>query len=265
MMSKNAQIAKQLHLAQRNQTPIEQFSSVDPFSLSEAYEIQHELMKQRIAEGEKIIGVKMGFTSEAKMAQMGVSEMIIGQLTDAMHCSNGGSINRSDFIHPRVEPEIAFRLSQDINEPIQLHDVLQYVDEIAAALEIIDSRYENFKFSLEDVVADNCSSAAFVIGAFQKPLDVLTDLNIELIINGKVAEKGSSNDILGNPWKSLVAASELAHKYGLRLKAGDIVLAGAATSAHFINENDKVSAEVEKLKDLSFQIEPKSHQKLEKP
>jgi len=77
-------------------------------------------------------------------------------------------------------------------------------------------------------------------------------LNIDLYINGKVIEKGSSNDILGNPWKSLVAASELAHKYDLKLKAGQIVLAGAATSAHFINTHDEITAEVEKLNSLFF-------------
>lgn len=251
-MSRIAEIAHQLHTAQRNQKPIAQFSSSETFSLTDAYKIQHQLIHHRISEGEHLVGIKMGFTSEAKMAQMGVSEMIIGQLTNSMQCSNGGSIQRSEFIHPRVEPEIAFRLSKDINGPIQLHEVMDYVDGITSALEIIDSRYENFKFSLEDVVADNCSSAAFVVGPFHDPFEVLTDLNIDLYINGKEIEKGSSNDILGNPWKSLVAASELAHKYDLKLKAGQIVLAGAATSAHFINTHDEITAEVEKLNSLFF-------------
>lgn len=244
----------QLHHAQRHQQPIGQFSTQQALTLVEAYEVQHELMKLRCQEGETLIGVKMGFTSEAKMAQMGVSEMIIGQLTNAMESSNGGSIKRSDFIHPRVEPEIAFRLSKDITEPIGLNEVLEYVNGIAAALEVIDSRYKNFKFSLEDVVADNCSSAAFVLGVFQEPKAVLTDLDMALLINGKSVEKGSSNDILGNPWKSLVAASELAYKYGLTLKAGHIVLAGAATSAHFINENDEIAAEVAQLNSIFLRV-----------
>lgn len=255
-MSKVSKMAAQLHHAQRHQQPINQFSTKHTLTLVEAYEVQHELMKLRCQEGETIIGVKMGFTSEAKMQQMGVSEMIIGQLSDAMLGSNGGSVNRSHFIHPRVEPEIAFRLKKDITQPIELHEVLDYVDGIAAALEIIDSRYENFKFSLEDVVADNCSSAAYVLGVMQEPLEVLSDLDMSLLINGKTVESGSSNDILGNPWRSLVAASELATKYKLSLKAGQIVLAGAATSAHFIKENNEVAAEVAQLETVFFRMLP---------
>lgn len=253
-MSRISEMATRLHQAQRQQSPIAQFSTTETFNLNQAYEIQHQLIGKRVAEGEHQIGIKMGFTSEAKMAQMGVSEMIIGQLTDKMECINGGSIKRTDFIHPRVEPEIAFRLKKDITEPIALGDVLNYVDGIAAALEVIDSRYENFKFSLEDVIADNCSSAAFVLGNFHEPRQVLTDLEMALLINGKPIETGNSNDILGNPWKSLVAASELSYKYKLPLKAGNIVLAGAATSAHFINVSDKIAADVAELQSVFFRV-----------
>ncbi len=251
-MSRIEQIAAALHHAQRTQTPTTQFSLSQSLSLEDAYAIQHQLIQLRIAEGEQLLGIKMGFTSEAKMAQMGVSEMIIGQLTDAMYCPNGGSIKQKQFIHPRVEPEIAFRLSQDIVAPIALNEVLDYVDGVCGALEIIDSRFENFKFSLEDVIADNCSSAAYVLGDMQAPKDVLTDLEIDLFINGKRVEQGNSNDILGNPWKSLVAASELASKYNLTLKKGSIVLAGAATSAHFIHKNDEISAELTSFESVFF-------------
>lgn len=250
----HVEIAKTLHSAQRNQKTTAQFSNLNPFNLASAYHIQHELIKLRCLEGESIVGVKMGFTSEAKMLQMGVSEMIIGQLTDAMSCQNGGGMSRSHFIHPRVEPEIAFRLSQDITSPITLEEAITYVDGVAAALEIIDSRYENFKFSLEDVVADNCSSAGFVVGIWQEPLAVLSDLNISLVNNGKVIEAGNSNDILGNPWKSLVAASELASKYNITLKKGHIVLAGAATSAHFIHANEEIQAEVAQMETVFFRM-----------
>ncbi len=251
-MSRIEQIAATLHQAQRTQTPTAQFSLSQSLTLEDAYAVQHHLIQLRIAEGERHLGIKMGFTSEAKMAQMGVSEMIIGQLTDAMFCSNGGSIEQNKFIHPRVEPEIAFRLSKDIVAPIALNEVLDYVDGICGALEIIDSRYENFKFSLEDVIADNCSSAAYVLGSMQAPLEILSDLDIALIINGKQVEAGNSNDILGNPWKSLVAASELATKYKLPLKKGSVVLAGAATSAHFIHINDTISAELASLESVYF-------------
>jgi 2-oxo-3-hexenedioate decarboxylase len=243
-----------LHTAQRKQTPIIQFSQNKKFDLSTAYTIQHELLDARKKEQEELVGVKMGFTSEAKMQQMGVSEMIIGQLTHTMKCQNGGALYRSQFIHPRVEPEIAFRLSKDINRPIRLEEVLDYVDGVAAALEIIDSRYQNFKFSLEDVVADNCSSAAFVLGVMQAPPTTLQNLKIAMFSNDTTLDEGSSNDILGNPWKSLVAASELAHKYNIPLKAGHIVLAGAATNAHYVEPQDEIRAEVEGMETVFFRM-----------
>jgi 2-oxo-3-hexenedioate decarboxylase len=243
-----------LHRAQRQQSAVPQISISQHFDLKTAYSIQHEIIKKRLLENETYVGVKMGFTSEAKMKQMGVSEMIIGQLTDAMNGQNGGALSRNQFIHPRVEPEIAFRLKKDILEPITLANVLDYVEGIAGALEIIDSRYVNFTFSLEDVVADNCSSAAFVLGVMRDPLEMLNDLEISLHINEQCIETGSSNDILGNPWKSLVAASELACKYEIPLKAGHIVLAGAATSAHFIHAHDEIRAEVENMETVFFRM-----------
>lgn len=251
-MSRIQEFAKRLHDAQKQRQAISQFKEDESFSLKEAYEIQHALIKERIREGEELIGIKMGFTSEAKMKQMGVSEMIIGQLTTGMHYQNGGSVSQSNFIHPRVEPEIYFRLSKDITSHLTLENCLDYVDGVGAGLEIIDSRYENFKFSLEDVVADNCSSAAFVTGILHEPKADLKNLRMKMEVNSEVVEEGSSNDILGNPLKSLVAASELAMKYQIPLKKGMIVLAGAATPARFTNEYEEINASVESLDSVFF-------------
>ena len=251
-MSRIEEFAKRLHEAQKKRQAIPQFKDDESFSLKEAYEIQHALIKERIKEGEELIGIKMGFTSEAKMKQMGVSEMIIGQLTTGMHYQNGGAVSQSNFIHPRVEPEVYFRLSKDITSPITLENCLDYVDGVGAGLEIIDSRYENFKFSLEDVVADNCSSAAFVTGILHEPKSDLKNLRMKMEVNSEVVEEGSSNDILGNPLKSLVAASELATKYQIPLKKGMIVLAGAATPARFTNEYEEINASVESLDFVFF-------------
>jgi 2-oxo-3-hexenedioate decarboxylase len=251
-MSRVEEFAKRLHEAQKNRQAIPQFKDDESFSLREAYDIQHALIKERIKEGEELIGIKMGFTSEAKMQQMGVSEMIIGQLTTGMHYQNGGAVSQSNFIHPRVEPEIYFRLSKDIISPITLENCLDYVDGVGAGLEIIDSRYENFKFSLEDVVADNCSSAAFVTGILHEPKEDLKNLSMRMEVNSEVVEEGNSNDILGNPLKSLVAASELASKYRIPLKKGMIVLAGAATPARFTNEYEEINASVESLDSVFF-------------
>src|SRR5690606_32872038 len=158
------QIAQTLDQAAKNTQAVPQMAAEYNITLKDAYEIQREAIKLREQRGEKITGYKLGFTSKAKMEQMGVHDLIWGILTDEMEILPNSSVDKNRWIHPRVEPEIAFRVSKDIDRPLALDELPDYLDGMAAALEIIDSRYENFKFSLEDVVADNCSSTGYVIG-----------------------------------------------------------------------------------------------------
>ena len=190
-------------------------------------------MARRYIRGEQLVGLKLGFTSRAKMEQMGIHDMIWGRLTDKMHYASGDNLTKSNFIHPRAEPEIAFLVSKQINETITLENAKEYVDSVAVAIEIIDSRYQNFKFSLEDVVADNCSSTGFVLGEWM-PVDTkIQDINMSLSIDGVVINEGNSNAILGNPWESFVNAARLAQANGEILSEGSIVLAGAATPVSY--------------------------------
>lgn len=158
------------------------------------------------------------------------------------------------YIHPRAEPEICFRIAKDITTEVALEDLEPYVDGIAAAIEVIDSRFENFKFSLEDVVADNCSSSALVVGAWHQPKRAISNLSMTLRFDGVEVERGSSADILGDPWKSLQAATRLAAKYGEPIRAGHLVMAGAATAAVFLKPGTHVSAEVETMGSASFRV-----------
>ena len=214
--------------------------------------MQHELIKHRVDEGHEIVGVKMGFTSRAKMEQMGVSDMIIGQLTADMQLDTDTPLATTKCCHPRAEPEIAFHLSKDIEGVLDADEVLDYVDGVASAIEVIDSRYENFKFSLEDVVADNCSSCAFVVGSWcEVPLG-LNGLDMTMSFDGTVEAEGSSDAILDNPFEALAAATRLAYQYGISLKKGMVVLAGASTAASFIKETKEVSLEVDGLGKAAF-------------
>src|SRR5690606_7916486 len=152
------EIANILDQAAKNAQAVPQMAASNQMTLEEAYEIQRMSIQMRVERGEKITGYKLGFTSKAKMKQMGVHDLIWGILTDEMQLQQGETVNLNRWIHPRVEPEIAFRVSKDINRSLKLDELPEYLDAMAPALEIIDSRYVNFKFSLEDVVADNCSS-----------------------------------------------------------------------------------------------------------
>src|SRR5699024_10005777 len=113
----------------------------------------------------KIIGPKMGITSEAKMKQMNVDDPIYGYVFECMVVEEGDSISVSDYIHPKVEPEIGFILKEDLEGPeVTALDVLPAAEYACPALEIIDSRYENFNFTLPDVIADNTSAAGAIFG-----------------------------------------------------------------------------------------------------
>jgi 2-oxo-3-hexenedioate decarboxylase len=198
-----------------------------------AYVVQEALVARRIARGATQVGWKLGFTSLAKMAQMGISDVIVGRLTSDMHVADGGAVDLRRFIHPRVEPEVAYRLGRDVEPDAGIEDVAAAVDAVAPALEIIDSRYVDFRFTLADVVADNTSAAGFVIGAWT-PLETAGELGgraVSLVVDGEVAETGSTDAILGHPMKALPALAGMARRLRLPLRAGEVILAGAATAA----------------------------------
>ena len=139
-------IAKKLDQAAANANSIEQISATTPLSLAQAYEIQKLSIELRLARGEKLVGYKMGFTSHAKMQQMGVDDLIWGRLTDAMIIEQNQAIDLANYVHPRAEPEIAFKLKASLAGKVTPEEALAAVEAIAPAIEVIDSRYQNFKF-----------------------------------------------------------------------------------------------------------------------
>ena len=246
--------AEILDNAARNAIAVAQFSSDQGISLAEAYLIQKESIEKRYARGERPAGLKLGFTSKAKMEQMGIHDLIWGRLTDGMQIGDGGELSLEHFIHPRAEPEIAFLIKKDIEEPVDVSNVDRYIGKMAAAIEVIDSRYKNFKFTLEDVVADNCSSAAYVLGNWRDFRNDIADLEIILNINGEIVERGNSSAILGDPVASFIEATRLARLNGIILKKHMIVLAGAATPAIYLKQGNRVKAEVESLGSVAFEV-----------
>ncbi|WP_051166339.1 2-keto-4-pentenoate hydratase [Amycolatopsis orientalis] len=218
---------------------IPQLTSAEPMTLETAYAVQHAGIALREQRGERLAGVKLGFTSKAKAEQMGVSDVIIGSLTDRMGIEDGGTFDVGRGVHPRVEPEVAFRLGPDA-EPVA----------VAPALEIIDSRYRDFRFSLADVVADNTSASAFVLGPWTR-IGRLDALAVDLLFDGEVVATGSTADILGDPLRALPAARRMAAEYGHRLFDGAVLLAGAATAAVALKPRTHVEARVAGLGSVS--------------
>lgn len=253
-MNKHEALAKLVDEAARTAQAIPQLTETEALSVDEAYEIQALALERRYARGERPIGVKMGLTSRAKMQQVGVDEVIWGRLTDAMRVEEGGVLSRARYIHPRAEPEIAFLLEAPLAGDISAAEAMAAVAGVAPAMEIIDLRYRNFKFTLSDVVADNSSSSGFVLGSWAHPDQDLSNLGIIVEVDGRPVEIGSSAAILGHPLRSLVAAARLVSRTRGRLEAGWIVLAGGATAAHPLTAGQHVRTTIENLGSVSFRV-----------
>jgi 2-oxo-3-hexenedioate decarboxylase len=247
-----AALAEVVDAAAHRAQAIPQFAAQEGIGEAEAYAIQAASIARRLSRGERRTGVKMGFTSRAKMVQMGVHDMIWGRLTDAMAEADGAPVSLRRFVHPRVEPELAFLLAKPLTSNVSMPEALDAVAAIAPALEIIDSRFDDFKFTLGDVVADNASSSGYVIGPWCDPCRDFSNLGMVMSINGAARQVGSTAGILGHPLRSLVAAARLSAAAGEPLQAGWIVMAGGATAAEALQPGQHVLLEMQGLGRAEF-------------
>ncbi|HAN32365.1 MAG TPA: 4-oxalocrotonate decarboxylase [Myxococcales bacterium] len=258
MSESNAELerfAEVLDRAATSATAVAQLTVENPqLSLAQGYTIQRLLVGHRLARGASRSGMKMGLTSLAKMEQGGVHEPIYAHLTSDMVLSDGGTLPTERYLHPRAEPEIAFILAKDLNGVVTEAQAAAAVAGVCPAIEVIDSRYKDFKFQLVDVVADNASSCRFVMGPTLTPLSALMDYGADLgnlgmvfEVNGKVVHTGSSAAILEHPLRSLTTLVRMLSERGEGLLAGDVVLAGAATPAVHLQPGQHVKLFVDGL------------------
>jgi len=247
-------LAKRQDEAAHTATAVPQIPAEIDLTEAEAYEVQKRSVARRLERGAHMVGVKMGFTSRAKMRQMGVHEMIWGHLTSDMRVEDGGTISRARYVHPRAEPEIAYVLKKRIDGELSVAEAMNAVEAVAPAIEVIDSRYENFKFSLPDVIADNASSSGFVLGPWCRPDQDVSNLGIVMEIDGRAVKLGSTAAILGHPGRALAAASRLVTRAGLALEAGWVVMAGGATEAVHLQVGQHVRSTVEALGRVGFTV-----------
>jgi 2-oxo-3-hexenedioate decarboxylase len=251
-------LADYLNRAELEQREVTRLTEKYPeLSVEDGYRIQQELVALKQAEGHRIVGPKMGLTSRAKMKQMNVEEPIYGYVFDYMVVPDGATISMRELIHPKAEAEIAFVIGKDIEGPgITGAQVLAATEYVVAALEIIDSRYENFKFTLSDVIADNASSSRIILGKkVTRPADLELDLlGVTLSINGEMKGLGAGAAVLGHPANSIAMLANMLARRGEKIKAGEIILSGAVTEAFLLNVGDKVSAKVQGLGEVSFTL-----------
>lgn len=237
--------------AERSGKPIGQLSQAHPgMSVGDAYAVQREGIRRRLAAGAVVRGYKIGLTSAAMQRMMDVDEPDYGHLLDDMFVLETVPLPAGALLQPRVEPELAFVLGRDLPEGgITVADVLRCTDFLLPCLEIIDSRYDGWRITLPDTVADNASSARVVLGGVPcslRGLD-LAALGVVLRVNGRIVESGASGAVLGNPVNAVVWLANALAGHGVRLVAGDVVLSGSATRAVDVRPGDHVEAVTEDL------------------
>lgn len=253
-------IAKTLHEARLNASPITQLSKQNiTLTRAEAYGVQEAGIILREQSGETRIGLKMGLTSEGKRRQMNLDSPLYGELTDKMKIDSIARLDISGSIHSKIEPEIAFMTGFDLEGDVTREQVLAATQAVCACLEILDSRYEQFKyFSMEDVIADNSSSSYFVTGPWTEDFKGtdLRKLNMKMYVNGELVHEAQSNEISGDPVVSVIELCKLLKERNRKLPAGSIVLAGAATAAVALQKGMIVKLQVDSLPELQVGVAP---------
>ncbi len=223
----------------------------------DAYAIQAEILRRKLARGNRVVGLKAGLTSHAKMKQMGVDTPCFGFLVDTFSVADGGEIKVGELIHPKVEPEIAFVLKRALKGPgCHIGAVLAATDFVMPGIEIIDSRYRDFKFDLKSVIADNCSSSRFVLGGQAVPVDELDlrTLGVVMEKNGEAVGIGAGASVLGHPAAAIAMLANHLGARGEEIPAGTMILSGGVTEAVAVKAGDNVNLRIQSLGSTSVRF-----------
>ncbi len=258
-MNKYRELAQYLTEAEKGHYAVSCITDKVPeFDIQMGYGVQNELVNLKREQGHEVIALKMGLTSLAKMKQMRINEPIYGYVFDYMKVPDKGYIEMDKLIHPKVEAEIAFILGDDIEGPgITCEQVLAKTKWILPALEVIDSRFQDFNFKLPDVIADNTSSSRIILGnQVFNPNDFEIDLiGVTLSVNGEIRANGVSTSVLGHPANSVAMLANMLWSNGKgKIPKGTIILTGGITEAILLNKGDYVTSKYDGLGDVSFHV-----------
>jgi 2-keto-4-pentenoate hydratase len=252
-------LAADLAQAERSREPIAPLTAAHPqIDVVDAYEIQLINIRQRVAEGARVVGHKVGLSSLAMQQMMGVDEPDYGHLLDEMQVYEDTPVKAANYLYPRVEVEVGFLLAADLpGAGCTEDDVLRGTAAFAPAIELIDTRITDWKIALCDTIADNASSAGFVLGKERvspKDIDII-GIDAFLTRNGEVVAKGRSDAVLGNPVSAVAWLARKVESFGVRLRAGDIVLPGSCTRAIDARPGDDFVAEFARLGSVRLTFE----------
>jgi 2-keto-4-pentenoate hydratase len=254
-MSAVLEAAARLHRAAQDRRPCPPVRDlIGSSDGNAAYAVQRELTRARVATGARVVGRKIGLTSPAVQRQLGVDRPDFGVLFADMAYSDGAKIPMTRLLQPRAEAEVAFVLGRDLDGPgLGPERVRGAIAYAVAALEIVDSRIENWDISFGDTVADNASSGLFVLGDRLAPLERFQPVEAEMTmtLDGEVASTGSGAACLGDPLRAVAWLAKTARDRGEPLRAGQVVLSGALGPMRPVEGGDEVAAEITGLGTVS--------------
>ncbi|MFZ3183367.1 MAG: fumarylacetoacetate hydrolase family protein [Pseudomonas sp.] len=244
-----------LRSARARQAPIAPLSTrYGITTLADAYAVQEINTREALSQGRRLVGRKVGLTSKAVQQQLGVDQPDFGMLFADMEVLDGGEIDCRTLIQPKAEGEIAFVLGRDLpRHDTTLAELMSAVDYVLPALEIVDSAIEDWKITLVDTVADNASSALYVLGKQPTKLSAL-DLRLEGMLlekNGAQAAIGVGAACLGNPLDACLWLARTMAEVGRPLLAGDVLLSGALGPMTPVVAGDRLHLRLTRLGDVS--------------
>ncbi|MGW2769908.1 2-keto-4-pentenoate hydratase [Streptomyces sp. NPDC001275] len=250
--------AQILRDAERRRTPVDPLTGIFPeIGAEDAYEIQLVNIRHRVAAGAEVRGHKVGLSSPVMQRMMGVDEPDYGHLLDDMELSQDRSVAVSRYCAPRVEVEVGFVLGADLpGEDCTVADVLAATEYVVPALELIDSRIRDWRISLADTIADNASSAGYVIGEGRAPHELdLKAIDARLTAGGELLAEGRSDAVLGDPAVSVAWLARTVARFGVRLRKGHLVLPGSCTRAVDVTAGHTFTAEFTRLGSVSLSFD----------
>jgi 2-oxopent-4-enoate/cis-2-oxohex-4-enoate hydratase len=217
-------------------------------TVDDAYRISLRLLERRLADGEKVIGKKIGVTSKPVQTMLGVYQPDFGYLTDRMAYDSPAEMPISrELIQPRAEGEIAFFLKRDLTGPgITPSDVIAATESVAACFEVVDSRIEGWKIKIGDTVADNASSGLFVLGSERVDPRQVDFVTCGMVVekNGEILSTGAGAAALGSPLICVAWLANALGRYGISLKAGEVILSGSLVPLEPVKPGDEMRVRV---------------------
>jgi len=250
--------ARALYEARRTREPIEPFTDADPdLGMADGYAVQQQLTRMLLAEGDRLVGYKVGLTSRPMQQLIGVDQPDYGPVLASTVYADGDTVPRSRFIQPKIEAEITFVLGSGLAGPgVSVLDARRAIAGMAASLEIVDSRFADWRIRLADTIADLASNGAAAISSRLVPLDGQDPRLIGMVFTrqGELVDTAAGAAALGDPVRVVAWLANILGETGIELEAGHLVMTGALHAAVPMRPGDVFRAEFDRLGSVAVRV-----------